>query len=60
MAKISADVRVDLRSYAAQAIARRKAEVGPVKRPTAAPAQKQAAKQDQAKAAPNRQDDGSE
>ena len=55
MGKIDADARADLRTHAAQAIAKREAEVGPIKMPTAAPTQKRAAKQDQAKAAPKQE-----
>ena len=55
MGKISADARADLRTHAVAAIAKREGEVGPIKMPTAAPTQKQAAKQDQAKAAPKQE-----
>ena len=60
MSKISADLRADLRAHAAQAIGKREAEVGPIKLPTAAPRQKQAAKQEQGKVAPKRQESGGE
>jgi len=55
MAKLTDDVKADLRTRAVDAIAKREAEAGPVRIPVAKPARKQAAGRDQAAEAPKRQ-----
>lgn len=54
MAKLTDDVKADLRAHAAQAIAKRENEVGPVKLPAVKADRKQQAGRDQAAEAPKR------
>lgn len=54
MAKLTDDVKADLRAHAAQAIAKRESEVGPVKLPAVKADRKQQAGRDQAAEAPKR------
>lgn len=60
MANLTDNVKADLRSHAAEAIAKREAEAGPVRIPDAKPARKQAAGRDQATEAPKRRGKGGE
>lgn len=60
MANLTDNVKADLRSHAAEAIAKREAEAGPVRIPDAKLARKQAAGRDQATETPKRRGKGGE
>jgi len=60
MGKLTDDVKADLRTHAAQAIAKRENEVGLVKLPTVEADRKQQAGRDQAAEAPKRKASGGE
>ena len=60
MANLTGDVKADLRSYAAEAIAQRETEAGLVRIPVAKPARKQATGRNQAAEAPKRRGKGGE